>query len=172
VLLAIDTRPAALTFDTTTAFATVTFAAADSCDTSGIASPCGHTVRNVGADGATAVTVRDTADTPEDGTPFAPPTPVAWNDKTPPWPNGAVGPPGTPVPERVSTTRNGVSGMNSPAAGAVAADARSGRSTTPANTVSAATTLRMSPRASAKPRRSDSRENTTGPDKTHTPATC
>src|SRR5204862_377874 len=98
-----DTLPEALTL-TTTRFGlilTVTRLGAISpgaklrFDASGWARPDGHTVRNDGADGSTAVTLSSTPDTPLAGTP---PTPVTSRSRVSPAVNFACGP---PVPSRV-----------------------------------------------------------------------
>ncbi|GAA2501579.1 hypothetical protein GCM10009858_44710 [Terrabacter carboxydivorans] len=143
-LLYTDTFPVPDTFEMIV-FAVVTPDAMLSCDRfAGRASSDGHTIRYEAADGDTAVTVIATAETPEDGTPAVP---VAWNDADPPGPKEAA----TPNLDRVSTTRVGVTAMNSPAAGAVAASAARGVNTCNPNEPTSATIA--TPEASTRAQR-------------------
>src|SRR2546430_4170426 len=80
-------------------------------DAVGRGTPVGYTVRKLPRDGAVAVTLRTTADTPLSGTP---PRPVTCRWITPPEPSGVVV--GTPIPARVSSSRSGWSGTYVPLA--------------------------------------------------------
>src|SRR5260221_509451 len=73
----------------------------------------GYAVTYPFAVAAVAVTFITIADPPGCGTPLTPPVPVTCNANEC---AGPIGPNVPPVPLRVSNTRNGVTGVNSPSA--------------------------------------------------------
>ena len=88
-------------------------------DDNGRGEPPGYTVTKPPALASVAVTLRATADTPAGTVP----TPATFTVTTA---SGAGLPIGTPMPLRVSSTRNGVSGTNFERAPGPPADALSG----------------------------------------------